>query len=73
MGGLGSSGPGGLRQHHARILTGGGVDVVVAEENLRIRSAGSAVLGHVVGTDVDCGGLFDHLDLCGLDVGTAMV
>lgn len=79
MGGLGSSGPGGLRQHHARLLTGGGVDVVVvvvvAEENLRSRSAGSAVLGYVVGTDVDCGGgrLFDHLDLCGLDVGTAMV
>lgn len=68
-------GPGGLRQHHARLLSGGGVDVVVAEENLRSRSAGSAVLGHVVGTDVNCGGgrLFDHLDLCGLDVGTAMV
>lgn len=28
----------------------------VAEENLRSSSAGSAVLGHVVGTDVDCGG-----------------
>ena len=73
MGVLGSSGPGGLRQHHARLLTGGGVDVVVAEENLRSRSAGSAILGHVIGTDVDCGGgrLFDHLDLCGLAVGTA--
>ena len=55
MGGLGSSGPGGLRQHHARLLSGGGVDVV-AEENLRSRSARSAVLGHVVDTDVDCGG-----------------
>ena len=73
MGGLGSSGPGGLRQHHARLLTGGGVDVVVAEENLRSRSAGSAVLGHVVGTDVDCGGgrLLHELDGgCG-SVGTA--
>ena len=73
MGGLGSSGPGGLRQHHARLLTGGGVDVVVAEETLRSRSAGSAVLGYVVGTDVDCGGsgLFDHLDGGSLAVGTA--
>lgn len=74
MGGLGSSGPGGLRQHHARLLSGGGVDVV-AEENLRSRSVGSAVLGLVVGTDVDCdgGGLFDHLDGGSLAVGTAMV
>ncbi len=73
MGGLDSSGPGGLRQHHARLLSGGGVDVVVAEENLRSLSAGSAVLGHVVGTDVDCGGggLFDHLDGGNLAVGTA--
>lgn len=73
MGGLGSSGPGGLRQHHARLLSGGGVYVVVAEENLRSRSAGSAVLGHVVGTDVDGGGggLFDHLDGGSLAVGTA--
>lgn len=73
MSGLGSSGPGGLRQHHTRLLTGGGVDVVVAEENLRSRSAGSSVLGHVVGTDVDCGGgrLFDHLDGGSLAVGTA--
>lgn len=55
MGGLGSSGPDALRQHHARNLSGGGVDVV-AEENLRSRSARSAVLGHVVSTDVDCGG-----------------
>ena len=71
MDGLGSSGPGGFRQHHARLLTGGGVDVVVAEENLRSRSAGSTVLGHVVGTDVDCGGsrLFDHLNGGGLAVG----
>ena len=73
MGGLLTGGPSDIRKHHARLLTGGGVDVVVAEENLRSRSAGSAVLGHVVGTDVDCGGggLFDHLDLCGLAVGTA--
>ena len=73
MDGLGSSGPGGFRQHHARLLTGGGVDVVVAEENLRSRSAGSTVLGHVVGTDVDCGGsrLFDHLNGGGLAVGAA--
>ena len=73
MSGLGSSGLGGLRQHHARLLSGGGVDIVVAEENLRSRSAGSAVLGHVVGTDVDGGGggLFDHLDGGSLVVGTA--
>lgn len=51
-----TGGPSDIRQHHARLLTGGGVDVVVAEENLRCRGAGSTVLGHVVGTDVDCGG-----------------
>ena len=73
MGGLLTSGPSDISQHHARLLTGGGVDVVVAEENLRSRSAGSAVLGHVIGTDVDCGGsgLFDHLDGGSLAVGTA--
>ena len=41
MGGLGSSSPDGLRQHHSRLLSGGGVDVVVAEENL-LRPAGDA-------------------------------
>ena len=68
-----TGGPSDIRQHHARLLTRGGVDVVVAEEDLRSRSAGNAVLGHVVSTDVDCGGggLFDHLDLCGLAVGAA--
>lgn len=68
-----TGGPSDIRQHHARFLTGGGVNVVVAEENLRCRGAGSTVLGHVVGSDVDCGGgrLFDHLDLCCLAVGTA--
>ena len=72
MGGLLTGGPSDIRKHHARLLTGGGVDVVVAEENLRSRSAGSAVLGHVIGTDVDCGGsgLFDHLDGGSLAVGT---
>ena len=56
----GSSGPGGFSQHDARLLTGGVVDVVIAEEDLRGGSAGSAVLGHVIGTDVDGGisGLF---------------
>lgn len=68
-----TGGPSDIRQQHARLLTGGGVDVVVAEENLRYRGAGSTVLGHVVGSDVDCGGgrFFDHLDLCCLAVGTA--
>ena len=60
MGGLLTSGPSDISQHHARLLTGGGVDVVVAEEDLRGRGAGGAVLGHVVRTDVDGigGGLF---------------
>ena len=64
----GSSGPGGFSQHDARLLTGGAVDVVVAEEYLRGGSAGSTVLGHVVGTDVDggCGGFLNELDAGGL-------
>ena len=33
-----------------------GVNQIVAEEDLRRGSAGSAVLGHVVSTDFDCGG-----------------
>ena len=39
--------------HSAGLLAGAGVDVVVAEEDLRGRSTGGAVLGHVVRTDVD--------------------
>lgn len=68
----GSSGPGGLSQHDARLLTGGAVDVVIAEEDLRGGSAGSAVLGHVIGTDVDggCGGFLNELDAGGLAMGT---
>ena len=67
----GSSDPGGFSQHDARLLTGGAVDVVVAEEDLRGGSAGSTVLGHVVGTDVDggCGGFLNELDAGGLAVG----
>jgi hypothetical protein len=68
----GSSGPGGLSQHDTRLLTGGAVDVVVAEEDLRGGGAGSTVLGHVVGTDVDggCGGFLNELDAGGLAMGT---
>ena len=62
--GSGSSGPLGLRQHGAGLLAGAGVDEVVAEDNLRGRSAGGTVLGHVVRTDVDGigGGLFYEPD-----------
>lgn len=35
----GSSGPGDLSQHDARLLTSGAVDVVIAEEDLRSGSA----------------------------------
>ncbi len=50
---------------------GGAVDVVVAEEDLRGGSAGGAVLGHVVRTDVDGlgGGLFHEFDAGGLGMG----
>ena len=66
----GSSGQGGFSQHDARLLTGGAVDVVVAEEDLRGRGAGGTVLGHVVGTDVDGGrsGFLNELDAGGLAV-----
>ena len=71
--GLFSGDPLGLRQHDLGLDAGAGVNQVVAEEDLRSGSTGSAVLGHVVGTDVDCGGggLFDHLDGGNLAVGTA--
>ena len=48
----------------------GQVDEVVAEEDLRGRSTGSTVLGHIVRTDVDGGvvRLFDELDGHGLTV-----
>ena len=67
----GSSGPGSFSQHGAGLLAGRTVDVVVAEEELRGGSAGSTVLGHVVGTDVDggCGGFLNELDAGGLSVG----
>ena len=67
----GSSGPGGFSQHDARLLTGGAVDVVVAEEDLRGGSAGSTVLGYVVRTDVngDGGGFLNQLDGGGFAVG----
>ena len=48
--------PLGLRQHDLGLDAGAGVNQVVAEEDLRRGSAGSVVLGHVVSTDVDCGG-----------------
>lgn len=65
------SGPLDFCQHGAGLLAGAGVDVVVAEEDLRGRSAGSTVLGHVVRTDVDGlgGGLVHELDAGDLDVG----
>ena len=53
---LGVGFPLGLRQHDLRLDADAGVNLVVAEEDLRRGSAGSAVLGHVVSTDVDCGG-----------------
>ena len=66
-------GPGGFREHDARLLTGGGVDVVVAEEDLGRGLIGGTVLGHIVSTDVDGrgGGFLYHLDGRGLAVGAA--
>ena len=60
----GSCSPLALRQHGAGLLAGAGVDEVVAEEDLRGRSTGSAMLGHVVRGDVDGGvvRLLDELD-----------
>ena len=65
------SGPLDLRQHHAGLLAGAGFDVVVAKEDLRGCGAGSAVLGHIVRTDVDGlgGGLFHELDAGSLGMG----
>ena len=54
--GLSTRFPLGLRRHHLGLDAGAGVNQVVAEEYLRGGSAGSAVLGHVVSTDVDGGG-----------------
>lgn len=56
--------PGDFREHGAGLLAGAAVLIVVAEENLGGRSAGSAVLGHVIRTDVDGGSgwLLHHLD-----------
>ena len=73
MRGLGPSGPRGLGQHGAGLLASAGVDVVVAEENLRRCGAGGTVLGHVVGTDVDGGrgGFLNHLDGRGLGMSAA--
>ncbi len=71
--GLGAGFPLGLRQHHLRLDAGAGVNQVVAEEDLQGGSARSAVLGHVVRTDIHggCGRLFHELDgSCG-SVGTA--
>ncbi len=67
----GSSGPGGFSQHGARLLAGGAVDVVVAEEDLRGGGVGGAVLGHVVRVEVDgrIGGFLNELDTGGLAVG----
>ena len=70
--GLGPSGPLGLRQHDLGLDAGAGVNQVVAEEDLRRSCARGTVLGHVVGTDVDCGssGFLDELDGGGRGVGT---
>ena len=55
----GSCGPFALGQHGAGLFAGGAVDVVVAEEDLRGGGVGGAVLGHVVGVDVDGGIVLD--------------
>lgn len=66
-----AGGPLAFGEHGAGFFAGGSVDQVVAEEGLRGCCAGGAVLGDVVGADVDGrggrGG--DHLDGCGLAVG----
>ena len=66
-----SCGPLALCQHGAGLLAGAGVDEVVAEEDLRGGGVGSAVLGHVVGVNVDgcIGGVLNELDAGGLSVG----
>ena len=66
-----SSGPLDFCQHGAGLFAGAGVDVIVAEEDLRGRSARGAVLGHVFRTDVDGigGGLFHELDAGCLGMG----
>lgn len=68
----GSSGPGGFSQHGAGLFADGAVDVVVAEEDYRGGGVGGAVLGHVVGVDVDggIGGFLNELDAGSLAVGT---
>ena len=70
VGRLLAGGPLAFGEHGAGLFAGGGVDQVVAEEYLRGCCAGSAVLGDVVGADVDGrggrGG--DHLDGHGLAV-----
>jgi len=65
-----AGGPLAFGEHGAGLFAGGGVDQVVAEEDLRGCCAGGAVLGDVVGADVDCGGGRggDHLDGHGLAV-----
>ena len=66
-----SSGPLDFCQHGAGLFAGAGVDVVVAEEDLRGGGVGEAVFGHVVGVDVDggIGGFLNELDAGGLAVG----
>ncbi len=70
-GGLSTRNPLHFCQHSTGLFAGGAVDVVVAEEDLRGRSTGSAVLGHVVRTDVDggIGGFLNEFDAGGLAVG----
>ena len=66
-----AGGPLAFGEHGAGLFAGGGIDQVVAEEDLRGCCAGGAMLGDVVGADVDCGGGRggDHLDGHGLAVG----
>ena len=45
-----------LNEDFSGLLTGGGVDVEVLEEDLRVAGGGSTTLGLVVGLDVDGGG-----------------
>ena len=51
-----AGGPGGFGEHDARLLAGAGVDVVVAEEDLRGCCAGGAVISHLEGEGLSLAG-----------------
>ena len=71
VGRLLAGGPLAFGEHGAGLFASGGVDQVVAEEDLRGCCAGGTVFGDVVGADVDGRGRRggDHLDGHGLAVG----